>query len=127
MKTYPKMMTIGLLVWAAMQGSTMVKAQPAADPAVEETVAEAAPEVATAHLKLCTQLGLKVGWTYEFMIAGNDEVHYWTVRSLGARGWILVKDSRYAATWLNLSRVIAVSAVSSGSAPERPVKPNRAR
>ena len=131
MKAYPKTTTIALLAWGAAQCSTMVGAQPAEDQTAEDPVIEATQDVVPAktssHLKLCAQLGLKVGWTYEFMISGNDESHYWTIRSLGAGGWILVKDSRYAATWLNLSRVIALTPVGIGPVAERPKKPNRLR
>jgi hypothetical protein len=95
---------------AAALLSPLVSAEPAA-PAEARSHAAPASDKTSRHLKLCAQLGLTPGGTYEFMISGNEEVHYWTVRSLGAKGWILVKDSRYPETWLNLSRVIAVTPV----------------
>ena len=104
-------------------------AAPAGEPvAATEASALAAP-APTPHQALCAQLGLKVGGTYEFMIAGGEQIHYWTVRSLGANGWILAKDSRYSSTWVNLSQVTAVTPLSlrAKSTAERPLKPNRVR
>ncbi|RYD42007.1 MAG: hypothetical protein EOP85_11820 [Verrucomicrobiaceae bacterium] len=104
---------------ALSQPSGETETSPAAAPAKAET---------TKHRRLCAQLGLKVGGRYEFMLTGNEEVHYWEVRSLGANGWILTKDSRYPATWVNLSQVIAITPFHNNAAPEtRPVKANRAR
>lgn len=98
----------------------------AADPGPKtETLSRSAPAKTNRHLKLCAQLGLKAGNTYEFMISGNEEVHYWTIRSLGAKGWILVKDSRYPGTWLNLSRVIAVTPVNVKAAANRAEKTDK--
>jgi hypothetical protein len=64
MKTYPKIIMIAMLLWAAVQGSTMVRAQSADDQAVKEMASEAplsaAPTKSSKHLKLCAQLGLQV-------------------------------------------------------------------
>ena len=103
----------------------MVRAETAKPSAAETTAA--APARSNPHLRLCAQLGLKAGRTYEFMIFNNEEVHYWTILSLGAKGWIRVKDSRHPESWLNLSQVIAVTPVTFSAAPERPRKPNRTR
>jgi len=127
MKTYQKLTSMVVLAWAVSQGSTIVSAQPApleaADAAKIAPVAEAAPS--SKHLKLCAMLGLKVGRTYEFMLTGNEEIHYWQVVSLGGNGWILAKDSRYPATWVNLSQVIAITQLPLTKQAERPKKPNR--
>lgn len=103
--------------------ATLVSAEPGSGPPAASLASSAAPT--NRHTKLCQQLGLKPGRTYEFMISGNEEVHYWTVRSLGAKGWILVKDSRYPETWLNLSRVIAVTPVNARAAEIRIGKANK--
>lgn len=129
MKTTHKFTVMAVLIWAAMQTPIKLNAETTEIPVNPETVTQAAPEVVPAktnpHLKLCEMLGLRVGLTYEFMIEGNSDVHYWTIRSLGGRGWIFVKDSRYPATWVNLSRIVAVSPVNARFTPERPKKPNR--
>lgn len=121
-------MTAVALVWAGMQGGTTLGAEPSGEGITADApAAEAASQKTSAHLRLCEQLGLKVGQTYVFLIEGNDEYHYWTIRSLGARGWVLVSDSIHPKTWLNLSRVIAVTPAFLNSPEERPRKPNRAR
>ena len=131
MKNYQKLTAMAVLIWTTTQTSTMVLAQSAAsEPApasAPQPAAEVTPPATNNHLKLCEMLGLKEGRTYEFIISNNEDVHYWTIRSLGARGWILVKDSRYPATWLNLSQVIAVTPIGLNPAAERAKKPNRAR
>lgn len=93
----------------------------------EETAPVAPPVKLNRHLALCAMLGLQVGRTYEFVISDNTDVHYWTIRSLGDKGWILVKDSRYPATWVNLSQVIAVTPIFFNESSERPKKANRTR
>jgi hypothetical protein len=120
-------MIVAATLFASMT-SGAEPAAPAGEPALPKEAALAAP-APTPHQALCAQLGLRVGGTYEFMIAGGDQFHYWTVRSLGANGWILAKDSRYASTWVNLSQVTAVTPLSlrTKSTAERPLKPNRAR
>lgn len=136
MKTYRKPTILAVLAVASALSSLTVRADPAADESMTAPPPDAAVEEDSAaaasakkrHLALCAMLGLKVGGTYEFMIAGNEEVHYWKIPSLGNHGWILARDSRHAATWVNLSRVIAVTPVNMRmSATERPLKPNRAR
>lgn len=131
MKTSQILTTMAALVCAGSQGITTLKAETASEQAANATshqdVSALAPEMISKHLRLCAQLGLKVGRTYEFMIFNNEEVHYWTIRSLGANGWILVKDSRHLETWLNLSQVIAVSPAYLSAPEERPKKPNRSR
>jgi hypothetical protein len=72
-------------------------------------------------------LGLKVGRTYEFRLSHHDGVHYWQIRSLGADGWILARDANSSGTWVNLSQVIAVTALPTPKSAERPIKPNRVR
>ncbi len=125
MKTYQKLASIAAVAWATAQTSLNVQAESATDePAAEMAPA---PAVTTPHLALCAMLGLQVGRTYEFMLTGNEEVHYWTIRSLGANGWILAKDSRYPATWVNLSQVIAITPLPLKLSEERPKKPNRDR
>jgi hypothetical protein len=108
MKISQKLTTMAVMVCTAAYVSTMVRAETAGAQAPEvaalRTTGKPAQPKTNKHLKLCAQLGLKVGLTYEFMVFNNEEVHYWTIRSLGARGWILVKDSRYPETWLNLSQ-----------------------
>ena len=103
-----------------LQGAAL--SQPAAMPENAEAAASApAAAGANKHLKLCQMLGLKVNSRYEFMIAGN-EYHYWEVRSLGANGWIQVRDSRHASSWVNLSQVIAVTPFNFNLAETRPEK-----
>jgi hypothetical protein len=121
-----------LICAAALFSFMPCKAEPA--PPANQTAAptEAPPHAVAApapHEALCAQLGLKVGRTYEFMIAGGEQIHYWTIRSLGANGWILAKDSRYPSTWVNLSQVTAVTPLSlkAKSTVARPPKPNQAR
>jgi hypothetical protein len=127
MKTYQRLAALTLVAWATAQTTPTVLAQaPASDPAPE---AAKTPAAATnKHLKLCAQLGLKVGGRYEFLLTGNEELHYWEIRSLGANGWILAKDSLHPATWVNLSHVIAITPFSNNAASgERPKKANRDR
>jgi hypothetical protein len=129
MKTYQKLASMAVVAWAAAQTSLTVRAESAADEPLAAKAATVAPAATNRHLKLCAMLGLKVGRTYEFMITGNEGVHYWQIRSLGANGWILAKDSRYPATWVNLSQVIAVTPLElrPTEAQVRPKKPNRER
>lgn len=124
MKTYQKLAMMTLVSWSLAQAPALLAQSPAAE---QEPEAAKAPAAASSkHLKLCAQLGLKVGRTYEFMLTGNEEVHYWQVRSLGENGWILAKDSRYPATWVNLSQVIAITPLTGSPAhAEREKKPNR--
>lgn len=127
-------MTMTALGWAMIHGMTVaLEAQPAviepdglvgANPPPQESPD---PSATNAHLRLCAMLGLKEGRTYMFRIASTDNVHYWTVRSLGARGWILARDSYTTETWVNLSQVISVTPIASRTSAERPAKPNRAR
>lgn len=125
MKTHQKLAMMTLVSWSLAQSPTVLAESPAGEPEPEAARAPAAAATSK-HLKLCAQLGLKVGRTYEFMLTGNEEVHYWQIRSLGANGWILAKDSRYPATWVNLSQVIAIIPLSnSPAAAERAKKPNR--
>ncbi len=125
MKTYQKLASIAVVAWAAAQTTLTAQAESAeiAPPAEEP----AAAAVTNPHLALCAMLGLQVCRSYEFMLTGNQEIHYWTIRSLGANGWILAKDTRYPATWVNLSQIIAVSPLIFKMSEERPKKPNRAR
>ncbi len=123
MKTIHQDMVTSFLLIAATLSFAVVSAQPLA-PGPLPSPAPAA-EKSNSHLKLCAQLGLKVGRTYEMMSFNNEEVHYWTIRSLGGRGWILVEDSRHSETWLNLSQLIAVTPVTFKPSPARPEKSNR--
>jgi hypothetical protein len=125
MKTYQKLASITAMAWATANTSLTVRAESATTEPTAEMVP--APVETNPHLTLCAMLGLKVGRTYEFMLTGNEEVHYWTIRSLGANGWILAKDSRYPATWVNLSQIIAVTPLPVRLAQERPKKANRDR
>lgn len=68
--------------------------------------AAAAPK--SKHVRLCEQLGLKVGKQYIVRLEA-EKFHYYQVRSLGANGWILVKDSNSSNIWLNLSQVISIT------------------
>ena len=128
MKTYQRLAALTLVAWATAQTTPAVLAQaPASEPAPEAAEAPAPAAATSKHLRLCAQLGLKVGGRYEFLLTGNEEVHYWEIRSLGANGWVLAKDSRYPATWVNLSQVIAITPFNGTAAGERPKKPNRER
>jgi hypothetical protein len=129
MKTYQKLASMAVVAWAAAQSTLIVRAETAASGPVAETAPapEPAPAAGKRHLELCAMLGLKVGRTYEFMLTGNEQFHYWQIRSLGANGWILAKDARYPATWVNLSQVIAVTPIDPKPAAERPKKANRER
>ena len=129
MKTYQKLTSMAVVAWATAQTSLTVRAESVADEPLAAKAATAAPAATNRHLKLCAMLGLKVGRTYEFMLTGNDQVHYWQIRSLGANGWILAKDSRYPATWVNLSQVIAVTPLELKPTEGlvRPKKPSRER
>lgn len=124
---------VSALICAAALFSFIPSGAQPAPPADESAEPQEAPALAAAaptpHQALCAQLGLRVGRTYEFMIAGGEQIHYWTIRSLGANGWILAKDSRYSSTWVNLSQVTAVTPLSlkTKSTSERPLKPNRVR
>jgi hypothetical protein len=124
MKTYQKLASMGVVAWAAAQTTLIVRAESTAS----EPAAETAPPVVETnrHLMLCAMLGLKVGSNYEFMLTGNDGLHYWQIVSLGGNGWILARDSRYPATWVNLSQVIAVTPIPLRPGEERPKKSNRA-
>ena len=109
--------------------AALVLATPAAiaqAPASEPAPLAAPAKANNRHLKLCAMLGLKVGLTYEFLLTGNEEIHFWEVRSLGANGWILARDSRSPATWVNLSQIIAITPIITKESPLRPKKPNRA-
>lgn len=124
MKTYQKLASMAVVAWAATQTSLTVRAEsPASEPTAETAPP---PEKTNGHLRLCAMLGLTVGSRYEFMLSGNEELHYWQVVSLGANGWILAKDSRYPATWVNLSQVTAVTRLPTNPVGERPKKTNRA-
>lgn len=126
MHTYRSLTMIGMIACAMEAGTQHVLAQsePAPAPTATETQAPAAA-AKTRHLKLCEMLGLQVGRTYEFRLSDNDGVHYWQIRSLGADGWILARDANSSGTWVNLSQVIAVTALPTPKAAERPMKPNR--
>lgn len=129
MKTYQTLASLAVVACAAALIPLSVRAEPAAGEPAAEAESAPAPASNKRHLELCEMLGLQVGRTYEFMLTGNNELHYWQVRSLGAKGWILAKDSRYPATWVNLSQVIAVTPldVRAAQPQERPKKPNRTR
>jgi hypothetical protein len=127
MKTYQKLTSMVVLAWAVTQGATHVLAQPEPPAVAAESAPAAEPAPTSKHLKLCAMLGLKVGRTYEFLLTGNEEIHYWQIRSLGEDGWILAKDARYPATWVNLSQVIAITPLPITRQAERPKKPNRDR
>jgi len=119
MKTYPGL--AGAALAAFLSTGLPASAQQAAPEPAEE--AAPTPAATNAHLQLCSMLGIRVGGRYEFQLGGG-ELHYWEVRSLGANGWILAKDSRFNATWVNLSQVISVTNIPKPNAP-RPEKPNR--
>ncbi|RYD22589.1 MAG: hypothetical protein EOP88_07465 [Verrucomicrobiaceae bacterium] len=126
MKTYRKITATTLMACAMAFTSPTLPAQAAEEETAPEAARAPAASATTKHLKLCAQLGLKVGRTYEFMLTGNEEVHYWQIRSLGESGWILAKDSRYPATWVNLSQVIAITPlINNAPSAERAKKPNR--
>jgi hypothetical protein len=129
MKTYQKLTLLAVVAWATAQTSPTARAESVPSDPLEAKATATAPAATNRHLKLCAMLGLKVGRTYEFMLSGNDQVHYWQVRSLGANGWILAKDARYPATWVNLSQVTAVTLIElkPTEALVRPKKPNRER
>ncbi len=126
MKIHQKSTLLAALAFGIAQTPLNVRAE-AAPEAAAEAAPVAPPTKITRHLALCAMLGLQVGRTYEFVISNNNDVHYWTIRSLGDKGWILARDSRYAATWVNLSQVIAVTPVYFNEATERPKKANRTR
>ncbi len=128
MRIYHKSATALFAASAILLASPALLAESPARDATAETSREPAAAARNKHQKLCDQLGLYVGSRYEFMLTGNDEVHYWEIRSLGANGWIQVRDSRYLVTWVNLSQIIAISKISSSPASEaRPKKANRER
>lgn len=72
--------------------------------------AKAAAAPKTKHVRLCEQLGLKVGKQYVIRLEA-EKFHYYQVRSLGANGWVLMKDSNSSNIWLNLSQVISITPV----------------
>ncbi len=122
------MKTFSKIPWAAvavlLSTSLPVSAQVADEPAAAEAASEPAPSAAaatSAHQKLCAMLGLKVGGRYVFQLEGNDEYHFWEVKSLGGNGWILAKDSLSEATWVNLSGIVAIKPIPK-AAPPRPEK-----
>ncbi len=128
MKTYQRLAAITLVACATASISPALLAQSPEDESAPEAAPARAAAATSPHLKLCAQLGLRVGGRYEFLLTGNEEVHYWEIRSLGANGWILTKDSRYPSTWVNLSQVIAITPFNNNApAEERPKKPNRER
>ncbi len=90
MKTITKLIRLSILAGVAFHAPSMAGAEPAGAPVRENSAsphsagqARAAAAGNSRHRALCAMLGLKVGRTYEFMISGNNEVHYWTIRSLG--------------------------------------------
>lgn len=128
MQTYRNLKMIGMIACAMAQGTQHAFADPDSAPVPTAEAAKAPAVVpSTRHLKLCEMLGLKVGRTYQFRLSANDGVHYWQVRSLGTDGWILARDANSSGTWVNLSQVIAVTALPTPKSAERPMKPNRAR
>lgn len=128
MKIYQQLATVTLVAWAMMGATPSALAESRESETAPEAAQAPAAATTSKHLKLCAQLGLRVGGRYEFMLTGNDEVHYWEIRSLGADGWILARDSRYSATWVNLAQVIAITPIYARAAKEeREKKPNRDR
>ena len=122
MKTFSKIPWAAVAVLLSM--SLPVSAQVADEPAAAEAASEptpSAPAATSAHQKLCAMLGLKVGERYVFQLGGNDEYHFWEVKSLGGSGWILARDSQSAATWVNLSRITAITPIAKAP-PSRPDK-----
>ena len=75
MKTYQKLAMMTLLSWTLVQTSNTALAQSPAGEAEPEAARAPAAAATSKHQKLCAQLGLKVGRTYEFMLTGNEEVH----------------------------------------------------
>jgi hypothetical protein len=125
MKIYRTLATVSIAAWAAAIITPRALAESPAGEIAMDSVS--APVEANPHKALCATLGLRVGGTYEFMLSGNNEIHYWQIRSLGANGWILTKDSRHPATWVNLSQIIAITPLNVRPGEERPKKPNRER
>lgn len=93
MKTNPKFTMTALLLWAAVQGSTMATAQYAEGQGVEETTSQvplaAAPTKTSKHLKLCAQLGLQV------LSGFSVNTSSLTVEAQVAQNWVMLSEVQF--------------------------------